>query len=50
MPGNAPIEARVRKVPMWIRAVSVPDRRGRVVQPNLGDTRARYLLTFALIC
>ena len=24
---------------MWIRAVLVPDRRGRAVQPNLGDKR-----------
>jgi len=29
---------------MWIRAVSVPDRRGRVVQPNLGDKRPNRAL------
>ena len=29
----------VKKVLMWIRAVLVPDRRGRAVQPNLGDKR-----------
>ena len=38
--GRAPLSRRgVRKVPMWIRAVLVPDRRGRPVQPNLGDKR-----------
>jgi len=30
---------------MWIRAVLVPDRRRRVVQPNLGDKRANRALT-----
>ena len=29
---------------MWIRAVLVPGRRGRVVQPNLGDKRPNRAL------
>jgi len=30
---------------MWVRAVLVPGRRGRAVQPNLGDKRANRALT-----
>ena len=29
---------------MWIRAVLVPERPGRVVQPNLGDKRRNRAL------
>ena len=31
-------------MPMWIRAVLMPDRRGRVVQPNFGDKRPNRAL------
>ena len=31
-------------MPVWIRAVLVPGRRGRVVQPNLGDKRPNRAL------
>ena len=31
-------------MPVWIRAVLVPDRRGWVVQPDLGDKRANRAL------
>src|SRR5262245_47891866 len=34
----------VRKVPTWIRVALVPDRRGRAVQPNLGDKRPNRAL------
>ena len=42
---GTPLSGRgVRKVPVWIRAVLVPDRRGWVVQPDLGDKRANRAL------
>ena len=40
------ISSRLQRIRYtWMRAVLVPDGRGRVVQPNLGDKRADRALT-----